>query len=132
MANVRIDAQGIPKGPVYEEAAPVLHRGAVSSPDAADPIDAGQGLSCSGYRNLRLDIDTTASAGLTALKVQVLVWNQTAARYFRGAERSFDSAQIAANPVPALELEVRGATVFLKVVSATATALSISVYAALS
>jgi hypothetical protein len=122
----------VPKGPVYEETAPVLHRSAVSSVDAADPSSASQGLNCAGYRNLRLDIDTTASVGLTALKVQLLVWNVTANKYFRGAEREFSAAELSANPKPALEVEVRGATVFLKIVSATAATLSISVYASLS
>jgi hypothetical protein len=110
----------------------VLHRSAVSTPDAADPTTAGQGLNCAGYRNLRLDVDTTASVGLTALKVQLLVWNATAGKYFRGAEREFGSAELSANPKPALEIEARGAIVFLKIVSATATTLSVSVYASLS
>ncbi|MFQ5880158.1 MAG: hypothetical protein ACE5IZ_08305 [Dehalococcoidia bacterium] len=132
MVNVRIDSQGVPKGPVYEEAAPVLHRSAVSFPDTADPTAASQGLACAGYRNLRLDIDTTASVGLTALKVQLLVWNTSAGKFFGGAEREFDAAELAANPKPALEAEVRGATIFLKVVSATATTLSVSIYATLS
>ena len=132
MVDVRIDTQGVPKGPVYEETAPVLHRSAVSTPDAADPTSASQGLSCAGYRNLRLDIDTTASVGLTALKVQLLVWNAAAGKFFRGAEREFSAADLSANPKPSLEAEIRGATIFLKVVSATATTLSVSVYAALS
>ena len=45
---------------------------------------------------------------------------------------SFSQEELASNPIPSLEAEVRGATVFLKVVSATATSLSISVYASLS
>jgi hypothetical protein len=94
MANVRIDAQGVPKAPVYEGTTPVLHR--------------------------------------ASLTVQLLAWNPTAAKYFRGAERRFDQDDLTANPIPSLEAEVRGAIVFLKVVQATATSVSLSVYASLS
>ncbi len=132
MVNVRIDSQGVPKGPVYEGTAPVLHRSAISTQDAVDPTTASQGLNYAGYRNLRLDIDTTVSVGLTALEVQLLVWNVTASKYFRGAEREFGATELSANPKPALEIEVRGAIVFLKIVSATATTLSVSIYASLS
>lgn len=132
MVDVRIDTRGVPKAPVYEEASPVLHRQNVTAPDSADPTSASDGVSAAGYRRLRLDIDTTASSGLTALRVQLLHWNTAAARYFRGAEREFTQAELEANPVPALEAEVRGATVFLKVVSATATSLSLTVYATVS
>jgi hypothetical protein len=132
MVDVRIDTRGVPKGPVYEEATPVLHRANVTAPDASDPTSAAAGVSAAGYRRVRFDIDTTASVGLSELTVQLLHWNPVAGRYFRGAERSFDQAALAANPVPALEAEVRGATVFLKVVSATATSLDLSVYATLS
>lgn len=132
MANVRIDAQGVPKAPVYETTAPVLHRGGITAVDASDPTTAAQGFDGAGYRMVRFDIDTAGSVGLAALAVQLLVWNPTAGKYFRGSQRSFNAANLAANPVPSLEAEVRGATVFLKVVSATATSLSLNVYASLS
>ena len=132
MVDVRIDTRGVPKGPVYEEAAPILHRDALTAPDAADPTSPSEGVSAAGYRRVRFDVDTTASTGLTALKVQLLHWNSIAGKYFRGAEREFTEAQLQANPVPALEAEVRGGTVFLKLVSATATSLSLSVYATVS
>ena len=132
MANVRIDAQGVPKAPVYEGTTPVLHRAGLTAPDAADPASAGAGLDCIGYRTVRFDLDTSGSVGLTALTVQLLVWNGAASKYFRGAERHFDQEDLAANPIPSLECEVRGAIVFLKVVQATATSLSLSVYASLS
>ncbi len=132
MANVRIDSQGVPKGPVYEETTPVLHRGGLMAADASDPTSASEAVDCTGYRNVRFDVDTSGSTDLTALEVQLLVWDATAAKYFRGGERSFDQEELAANPIPSLEGEVRGATVFLKVVSATAASLSISVYASLS
>jgi hypothetical protein len=77
-------------------------------------------------------MDTSGSVGFTALAVQLLVWNATAGKYFRGAERRFDQDDLAANPIPSLEAEVRGAIVFLKVVEVTATSLSLSVYASLS
>ena len=132
MANVRIDAQGVPKAPVYEGTTPVLHRAGLTAPDAADPASAGAGLDCIGYRNVRFDLDTSGSLGLTALTVQLLVWNGAASKYFRGGERHFEQEDLAANPIPSLECEVRGAIVFLKVVQATATSLSLSVYASLS
>lgn len=131
MADVRIDSQGVPKGPVYEWTAPVLHR-QVTAVDSADPTAKSQGVDGSGYRRTRFDIDTTASTDLTALTVQLLVWNDTAGRYFGGAVREFSQAELAASPVPSLEAEVRGATTFLKVTAATATSLSLSIYAALS
>jgi len=132
VANVRIDSQGVPKGPVYEETTPIVHRSGLTAADPSDPTSASAGVDCSGYRNVRLDLDTSGSAGLTALKVQLLVWDATAGKYFRGCERSFSQAELAANPIPSLDAEVRGATVFLKMVSATAASLSISVYASLS
>ena len=132
MVDVRIDTRGVPKGPIYEEAVPILHRDALTTPDAADPTSPSEGVSAAGYRRVRFDVDTTGSTGLTALKVQLLHWNSAAEKYFRGAEREFTEAQLQANPVPALEAEVRGGTVFLKLVSATATSLSLSVYATVS
>lgn len=132
MANVRIDSQGVPKGPVYEETMPILHRSGLTAADPLDPTSASAGVDCGGYRNVRFDLDTSGSTGLTALKVQLLVWDATAGKYFRGGEYSFGQAELAANPIPSLEAEVRGATVFLKVVSATATSLSLSVYVSLS
>jgi hypothetical protein len=132
VANVRIDSQGVPKGPVYEETTPILHRSGLTAADPSDPTSASAGVDCSGYRNIRFDVDTSGSANLTALKVQLLVWDATAGKYFRGSERSFGQEELAANAIPSLEAEVRGAAVFLKVVSATAASLSISVYACLS
>lgn len=129
MVDVRIDTRGVPKAPVYEEATPVLHRSGVTAADGADPTSASAGVSTAGYRRVRLDLDTTGSSGLTALKVQLLHWNPTAAKYYRGADREFTQAELAANPLPALQAEARGATVFLKVVSVTATTLALSVYA---
>jgi hypothetical protein len=129
VADVRIDTRGVPKAPVYEEAATVLHRQALTTPDSSDPASAGAGVDCAGYRRVRFDIDASGSTGLTALKVQILNWNAAAGKYFRGAEREFSEAELAANAVPALEAEVRGARVFLKVVSATAGSLLLNVYA---
>ena len=129
MVDVRIDTRGVPKGPVYEEGGALLHRDGLSAPDASDPATAADGVDCAGYRRVRFDIDATESAGLTALKVQILNWNTAAGKYFRGAARDFSEAELAANTLPALEAEVRGATVFLKVVSATATSLLLNVYA---
>ena len=129
MADVRIDTRGVPKAPVYEEAATVLHRQALTAPDGSDPASAGVGVDCAGFRRVRFDVDASGSTGLTALEVQILNWNAAAGKYFRGAAREFSQAELAANAVPALEAEVRGATVFLKVVSATAGSLLLNVYA---
>jgi len=129
MVDVRIDTRGVPKGPVYEEGSTLLHRDGLTAPDASDPETAAAGVQCAGYRRVRFDIDTTGSTNLTALRVQLLCWNPAAGRYFRGAEREFTASELAANAVPSLEVEVRGGTVFLKVVSATATALALDVYA---
>jgi hypothetical protein len=87
------------------------------------------GVNCAGYRRVRFDIDTSGSSGLAALKVQILNWNTVAGKYFRGAEREFSQEELSQNPLPALEAEVRGATVFLKVVSASAATLLLNVYA---
>ena len=129
MVDVRIDTRGVPKGPAYEEASTVLHRDSLTAPDGPDPTTAAAGVNCAGYRRVRFDLDTTGSTDLTALRVQLLHWNPAADRHFRGAERELTASELAENPVPSLEVEVRGATVFLKVVSATATALALSVYA---
>jgi hypothetical protein len=129
VVDVRIDTRGVPKGPVYEEGGAVLHRDGLTAPDASDPTTAAAGVQCAGYRRVRFDIDTTGSTNLTALRVQLLHWNAAAGRYFRGADREFTASELAANPVPSLEVEVRGGTVFLKVVSAMATALALDVYA---
>ncbi len=129
MADVRIDTRGVPKGPVYEEAPTLLHRQALTAVDSSDPTSAAAGVNCTGYRRVRFDIDTSGSSGLTELKVQILNWNATAGKYFRGADHDFSQQDLAQNPQPALEAEVRGATVFLKVVSATATSLLLNVYA---
>src|SRR3989304_654082 len=118
MVDVRIDTRGGPKGPAYDE----------GPADAPAPAAASAGVDCAGYRRARFDIDTSGSAGPTALKVQLLHWNGLAGRYFRGAEREFTATDPSANPSPSLEAEVRGATVFLKVVSATATSLALNVY----
>src|SRR3990170_750057 len=109
MVDVRIDTRGVPKGPAYEEGPAVLHRAALTAPDASDPAAASAGVDCAGYRRVRFDIDAAGSSGLTALKVQLLHWNAAADKYFRGAEREFTSAELAANPLPSLEVEVRGA-----------------------
>ena len=94
MVDVRIDTRGVPKGPVYEEAVPILHRDALTAPDAADPTSPSEGVSAAGYRRVRFDVDTTGSTGLTALKVQLLHWNSAAGKYFRGAERELTKLKV--------------------------------------
>lgn len=108
----------------------VLHREAVAAADAQDPAAAAGAVDSAGRERVRFDLDTTGSTGLSALVVQALFWNPVAGRYFRGAEREFAAGELAANPVPCLDIETRGApAVFLKIRSATATALDVDVYA---
>ncbi len=132
MPDVRIDSQGVPKAPVYETTTPILHRGPITAPDVADPTGPEAGVDCAGYRMVRFDLDTTGSVGLTALEVRLLVWNEAAGRFFGGAGRRFEGEELAQNPCPSLEAEVRGAVVFLKVVDAQAHSLSLRIYASLS
>ena len=107
----------------------MLHRPQLTAPDSSDPTAAASGVNCGGFRRVRFDIDTAGSSGLTALTVQILNWNTGAGKYFRGGTREFSQQELDANPIPALEAEVRGATVFLKIVSATASSLLLNVYA---
>ncbi len=132
MADVRVDSQGIPKAPVYETTPPVLHRGPLTGPDTSDPTQAAQGLDCTGYRMVRFDLDTTGSTGLTLLGVRLMLWNPKAQRFFGGAARRFQEQELAHNPCPSLEAEVRGGVVFLKVEEAQAQSLSLRIYASLS
>lgn len=120
MANVRLDNNGIPKGPVYDSTAPALHRNGIVAVDAADPADASGAVDCAGYEQCRFDI-TIAGVGFTSLTVQALFWNSRQAKWFGGASRQFT-----ATGQHALVVEARGAMVFLKVIAFSGTSFSLS------
>ena len=107
---------------------PALHR-RVTAADAADPSDATVAADSLDRRNIRFDIDTSGSTYLTALTVQVLFWNELARKWFGGDSWVLDAAALAATPNPAIDVETRGAKCFLKVRSATAYDLDLTIYA---
>ena len=120
MANVRLDANGLAKGFVYEGTAPLAHRAGVTEVDAADPADTSGAIDTTGYGWCRLDLNVTG-AGFQALTVQVLYWNPRQGTWFGGASRRLD-----ATGKYALLVDARGATVFLKVVSFSGTSFTLS------
>ena len=126
MANVRLDQNGLPKGPVYEATAPQPHRMDVTSVDASDPADASLGVDTAGYRQCRFDI-TLAGTGFQSLEVQALFWNPRQELWFGGASRRFENTGR-----HALVVEARGSVVFLKVTSFAGTSFSLSADYALS
>ncbi|MBI4300607.1 MAG: hypothetical protein HY677_05685 [Chloroflexi bacterium] len=126
MTNVRIDQNGIPKAPVLDPTAPLLHRSGVTAVDAGDPADAGGAVDCAGYERCRFDISITG-AGFTSLTVQILFWNSRQSLWFGGASRQFTSTG-----QHTLDVDARGATIFLKVTAATATTFSLAADYALS
>lgn len=120
MANVLLDNNGIPKGPVYESTTPVLHRSGITAVDATDPSDASGAVNCAGYEQCRFDISITGT-GLTSLTVQVLFWNSRQSKWFGGASRPF-----ATTGQHALVVEARGAMIFLKVTAFSGTSFNLS------
>lgn len=126
MANVRIDQNGIPKGPVYETTTPLQHRSGVAAVDASDPEGTSGAVDASGYRQCRFDITITGT-GFTSLDVQVLFRNSRQSLWFGGARHQFT-----ATGRHALTVEARGAILFLKVVAFSGTSFSLSADYALS
>lgn len=120
MANVLLDNNGIPKGPVFESTVPVIHRSGITAVDATDPSDASGAVNCAGYEQCRFDILITGS-GLTSLTVQVLFWNSRQSKWFGGAFRQFTTTG-----QHALVVEARGAMVFLKVTAFSGTSFNLS------
>lgn len=127
MANVRLDQNGIPKGPAYETNPPQVHRTGVTAVDAADPPDASGAVDTSGYEYCRLDLAITGT-GFTSLEVQVLFWNSRQSKWFRGASRQFTATGQYALAVP----DACGEKLFLKVVAFSGTSFSLSADCALS
>lgn len=120
MANVRLDENGLPKGPVYEPTVPLAHRSGVTSVDGADPPDASSGVNGAGYQHCRFDITITGT-GFQSLEVQALYWNPRQGLWFGGATRRFE-----ATGRHALLVETRGAVIFLKVTSFAGTSFNLS------
>jgi len=121
MANVRIDQNGIPKGPVYETTEPKLHRSGVTAVDTADPEDTSGAVDCSGYEYCRFDI-TVDGVDFTSLTVQVIFWNSRQSKWFGGATTLLTKTGQHALAVP----DVRGSIIFLKVTEFSGTSFSLS------
>jgi len=121
MANVRIDQNGLAKGPVYEPTAPAVHRSGVTAVDASDPADPSGGIDGQGYEYCRLDVSITGT-GFTSLDVQVIFWNSRQSLWFGGAATQFTATGRYALAVP----DVRGSIIFLKVTAFSGTSFSLS------
>ena len=127
MANVRLDNNGVSKGPCYDTTTPVQHRSGIIVVDASDPAGASSGVDCAGYEYCRFDITLTGT-GFTSLDVQVLFWNSRQSLWFGGASRQFTTTGQHALAVP----DVRGTIVFLKVTAFSGTTFSLSTDCAVS
>ena len=120
MANVRIDQHGVPKGPVYEWTAPAAHRSDVTEVDSADPEGTAGAVSCAGYQCCRFDVGISGT-DFDSLEVQVIYWNSRQSKWFGGAGRRF-----AAVGEHAVEVDARGAIIFLKVIAFSGTSFSLN------
>ncbi len=120
MTNVRLDANGLAKGFVYEGTSPLVHRTGVTAVDATDPATTSGAIDTTGYECCRLDL-TVTGAGFQALTVRALYWNPRQGTWFGGASRQPD-----ATGKYALLVDARGATVFLKVVSFSGASFALS------
>lgn len=119
MTDVRIDANGLPKAPVYDPTTPLVHRSGVTAVDAVDPAESS-GIDTAGYQECRLDLELTGT-GLTSLEVQALFWNSRAAKWFGGGRRTFTSTG-----QHGLVVDCWGQKVFLKVTAFSGTSFSLS------
>ena len=126
MANVRIDENGLPKGPVYEHTTPVVHRTGITAVDGSDPVDTSGAVNCAGYHQCRFDI-TLSGTGFTSLEVQAIFWNSRHSPWFAGGSRKFTSTG-----QHALVADAQGSYVFLKVIAFSGTSFSLSADYALS
>lgn len=120
MTNVRLDANGMPKAPVYDATAPLAHRSGVTAVDSADPAESA-GIDTAGYQECRLDLDV-GGVGLTSLEVQALFWNPRQSAWFGGGKYTFTGTGR-----QALLVECRGQKLFLKVTAFSGTSFSLSV-----
>ena len=126
MVNVRLDQNGVPKGPVFETTTPAAHRSGVSAVDASDPADSSGAVDSSGYQHCRFDLDI-GGTGFNSLTVQALFWNSRQSQWFGGGSRQFT-----ATGRYALIVEAGGAPIFLKVTQFSGTSFSLDADYALS
>jgi hypothetical protein len=128
MADVRIDANGIPKGEVWEQAVPVEHRSNVTAADGADP-DADEGIDADGYEAIDFDLDVTLGGTNPMVEVAPLFYDATADAWFRGGSSFFT-----ATGRYRVRAASRGARTFLSVValSGTTPTLSLDCWATLT
>ncbi len=126
MANVRLDQNGVPMGPVYSPLSPAVHRSGVTAVDAGDPADTSGAVDCAGFQECRFDL-TITGVGFTSLEVAALFWNGRQSKWFAGASRVFT-----ATGQHSVSVDARGAMVYLKVVAFTGTSFSLSADYALS
>jgi len=98
---------------------PKLHRSGVTAVDTTDP-EVTAGVDTAGYEKCRFDITLTGT-GFTSLEVQALFWNPRQGQWWGGGTRTFTSTGR-----HALEVESRGAIIFLKVTAFSGTSFSLS------
>jgi hypothetical protein len=128
MANVRIDANGVPKGAVWEQTVPVAHRTNVTAADGADPAPAA-GVATEGYEVVDFDLDITLGGANPAVEVAPIYYDATADAWFRGASTTYS-----ATGRYRLRAEARGALAYLKVLALTGTSptLALNAWASMS
>ena len=129
MADVRLDANGVPKGAVVELTAPAAHRSGVTAADGAEPGALSDGVDAEGYQHVDFDLDVTLGGTNPMVEVAPLFYDATAGHWFRG-----DSAYYTASGRYRLRVEARGGVVFLRVVALTGTSptLALSAWASCS
>ncbi len=127
MANVRIDANGVPKGAVWEQTAPLAHRTSVTAADGADPASSA-GIVTDGYECVDFDLDVTLGGTSPMVEVAPIYYDATAAAWFRGGSMFFT-----ATGRYRVRAQARGAATYLKVVALTGTSptLALNAWAAL-
>jgi len=121
MANVRVDANSLPKAFAFEWSEAAAHRSGITSVDTADPPDASGGVDCEGFEYCRFDVNVTG-VGFNSLDLQVLLWNARQGLWFGGATKRLMAPGRYSLVVP----ESRGAILFLKVVGFSGTTFSLS------
>jgi len=119
MANVRLDANRLPKASVYDYTVPLVHRSGITVVDSSDPSDTSGAVDCDGYRQCRFDL-TIGGTGCQGLDVQVLFWNSRQSVWGGGGSRRF-----AAMGRHALVADARGAIIFLKVIAFSGTSFTL-------
>ena len=120
MVNVRIDENGLPKGPVFDPTAPAVHRTGITAVESSDPPDTSGAVYASGYQHCRFDIDITGT-GFTSLEVQAIFWNSRQSLWFAGGTRKFTGTGR-----HSLAVDAQGAFIFLKVTAFSGTSFSLS------